>query len=237
MAREVPVFISYARSDGEKHAQELQLPSLCIPGGSQTRGDDARDDPSRTEPSLGPSAAKADARDCRQSLRQRSAAGALAAARNRTDLPAQEESRSAGNPGWTSLATLPAAMDRGTHQCLVGELPTFGRALRPFADNLWCFFSYRLLHDRLTESCAIASRRFVGSASLNCSEGFHGPTCQPRSSAVMNCTGVLQLCKLYSKSRFVGCIRLVDATPSECKSAVKRWCCYEIREVGAFCDR
>jgi hypothetical protein len=158
MAREVPVFISYARSDGEKHAQELQLPSLCIPGGSQTRGDDARDDPSRTEPSLGPSAAKADARDCRQSLRQRSAAGALAAARNRTDLPAQEESRSAGNPGWTSLATLPAAMDRGTHQCLVGELPTFGRALRPFADNLWCFFSYRLLHDRLTEGCAIASR-------------------------------------------------------------------------------
>src|SRR5207245_1840952 len=76
-----------------------KLPSLCIPGGSQTRGDDARDDPSRTEPSLGPSAAKADARDCRQSLRQRSTAEALAAAWNRTDLSAQKKSCSAGNAG------------------------------------------------------------------------------------------------------------------------------------------
>jgi hypothetical protein len=58
----------------------------------------------------------------------------------------------------TSLATLPAALDRGTHQCLAEKLPTLGRALRPFAHDLWCFFSYRLLHDRLTEGCAIASR-------------------------------------------------------------------------------
>jgi transposase len=32
-----------------------------------------------------------------------------------------------------------------------------GRALRPFAHDLWCFFSYRLRHDRLTEGYAIAS--------------------------------------------------------------------------------
>ena len=45
-----------------------KLPSLCIPGGSQTRGDDARDDPSRTESSGGPSAAETSAGDCRQSV-------------------------------------------------------------------------------------------------------------------------------------------------------------------------
>src|SRR6267142_3098135 len=95
--------------------------------------------------------------DCRQSLRQRSAAGALAAARNRTDLSTQEESRSAGNPGRTSLATLQAAMDRGTHQCLAGKLPTPGGALRSLSHDLWRVLSYRLLHDRLTKGCAIAS--------------------------------------------------------------------------------
>src|ERR1700675_4404257 len=45
-----------------------KLPSLCIPGGSQTRGDDACDDPSRTESSGGPSAAEAFAGNCRQSV-------------------------------------------------------------------------------------------------------------------------------------------------------------------------
>ena len=88
------------------------------------------------------------------------APGALAAARNRTDLPAQEESRPSGHPGRTSLATLPAAMDRGTHSCLAGKLPTLGCTLRPFAHDLWCLFSYRLLHDRLTEGCAIASSMY-----------------------------------------------------------------------------
>jgi serine/threonine protein kinase len=42
---------------------------------------------------------------------------------------------------------------------------TFGRALRPIARNLWRVLSYRLLHDRLTEGCAIAFRR----SSLECS--------------------------------------------------------------------
>ena len=45
-----------------------KLPSLCIPGGSPARGDDTRLDPRRTAASRGPTAAEADARDCRQSL-------------------------------------------------------------------------------------------------------------------------------------------------------------------------
>jgi hypothetical protein len=45
------------------------------------------------------------------------------------------------------------------------KFPTFGGALRPIAQNLWRVLSYRLLHDRLTEGCTIASRRF----SLECS--------------------------------------------------------------------
>jgi hypothetical protein len=48
-------------------------------------------------------------------------------------------------------------MDRGTHQRLAGKLPTLGRALRPLANDLWRVLSHRLLHDRLTEGCAIAS--------------------------------------------------------------------------------
>jgi hypothetical protein len=38
------------------------------------------------------------------------------------------------------------------------KLPTLGRTIRPFAHNLRCVLSYRLLHDRLTEGCAIAFR-------------------------------------------------------------------------------
>ena len=71
--------------------------------------------------------------------------------------PHKKQSRSARDAGWPSLAALPAAMDRGTHQRLAGKLPALGCALRPFAHNLWRVLSYRLLHDRLTEGCAIAS--------------------------------------------------------------------------------
>ena len=46
-------------------------------------------------------------------------------------------------------------MDRGTHQRLAGKLPAIGRALRPLAHDLWRVLSHRLLHDRLTEGCAI----------------------------------------------------------------------------------
>src|SRR5271170_3904249 len=134
-----------------------KLPSLCIPGGSQTRGNDPSDDPGRAAASRGPSAAEAAAGDCRQSLRQRSVAEAFAAARDRTDLPAQKESRPACHAGWSRTAALQKALDRGTDQRLARELPALGRALRPLARNLRRVLSHRLLHDRLTEGCAIAS--------------------------------------------------------------------------------
>ena len=43
------------------------------------------------------------------------------------------------------------------HLCVVGQLPTLGRALRPFVDDLSWVLSYRLLHDRLKEGFEIAS--------------------------------------------------------------------------------
>jgi hypothetical protein len=82
--------------------------------------------------------------------------GGEAVSRERTDLPAQKQSRSASDAGWPSLAAIPAAMDRGTHQRLAGKLPALGCPLRPFAHNLRCVHSYRLLHDRLTGGCTIA---------------------------------------------------------------------------------
>src|SRR5882762_3786348 len=45
-----------------------KLPSLCIPGGSPTRGNGARDDPGRAASSRGPTSAEARAGDRRQSL-------------------------------------------------------------------------------------------------------------------------------------------------------------------------
>src|SRR5271169_6633308 len=94
----------------------------------------------------------------RQSVRQRSAARALAATRDRTDLPAQKESRAARNAGWPSAAALQETMDRRTYQRLGREFSTPGGALRSLSHDLWRVLSYRLLHDRLTEGCAIASR-------------------------------------------------------------------------------
>src|SRR6266571_4464438 len=106
-----------------------ETPSLCIPGGSPPRGDDARGDPRRSASPCRPTAAEAGARDCRQSLRQRSAAQAVATARNRTDLPAQEESRSSGHAGWSRAAAVSAPLDRRAYHRLVGELPALGCAL------------------------------------------------------------------------------------------------------------
>src|SRR5260370_40628591 len=131
--------------------------SLCIPGGSPARGDDARSDPRRPPPARGPAAAEARAGDCRQSLRQRSLAKAVAAAWHRADLPAQEESCSSGDTGWSRVAAVSATLDCRTHHRLAGKLPALGRALRPLAPNLPGVLSYCLLHDRLTEGCAIAS--------------------------------------------------------------------------------
>ena len=79
--------------------------------------------------------------------------------RDRTDLPAQEKSHSTRDAGWPSLASLQKAMDCRTDQRLARKLPTLGRAIRPFAHNLRCVLSYRLLHDRLTEGCAIAASK------------------------------------------------------------------------------
>jgi len=45
-----------------------KLPSLCIPGGSQARGDDAGDDPGRAASSRGSTSAEAGAGNRRQSL-------------------------------------------------------------------------------------------------------------------------------------------------------------------------
>ena len=128
------------------------------PRGSQARGNDARGDPDKTTSSGGPSTTETSAGDRRQSVRQRSVAKAVATSRDRIDLSAQEKSHSTRDAGWPSLASLQKAMDCRTDQRLARKLPTLGRALRPFAHDLWRFFSYRLLHDRLTEGCAIASR-------------------------------------------------------------------------------
>src|SRR6266478_7280067 len=105
-----------------------------------------------------PSSAEADAGDRRQSVRQRSVAKAFAASRDRAHLPAQKEPRSAGDAGRSSPEALQKAMDSGAHQRLAGKLPTLGRAIRPFAHDLWRILSYRLLYDRSTKGCAIASR-------------------------------------------------------------------------------
>jgi hypothetical protein len=106
-----------------------KLPSLCIPGGSPTRGDDAPSDLRSTQSSRGPPSAEAAAGDRRHGIRERSAAKAFAASRHRANLPAEEESRSAGDPGRSIPAALQKAVDRGAHQRLAGKLPTLGRAL------------------------------------------------------------------------------------------------------------
>src|ERR1700739_1433761 len=49
------------------------------------------------------------------------------------------------------------AHSRSNRYCSTpSKFATFGRALRPIAQNLGRVLSYRLLHDRLTEGCAIA---------------------------------------------------------------------------------
>jgi hypothetical protein len=77
---------------------------------------------------------------------------------------------SSGNgnpPRQLTLATASRALRRyrrrlgvRTHDRLARQLPTLGSTLRPFAQDLWRVFSYRLFHDRLTEGYAIASSNF-----------------------------------------------------------------------------
>jgi hypothetical protein len=66
------------------------------------------------------------------------------------------QSKETGDTRRPSAAALPEAMDYRTHQRLARQLPALGRPLRPLAHDLWRFLSYRLLHDCLAESCAIA---------------------------------------------------------------------------------
>src|SRR6267378_179183 len=40
----------------------------------------------------------------------------------------------------------------------LAQLPALGSTLRSFAQDPWCVFLHRLLHDRLTEGSAIAPR-------------------------------------------------------------------------------
>src|SRR5579863_9228850 len=143
---------------GRRHGCSSGRPPLfCIPGGGQTRGDDAGVDPRRPTASRGASAPEAGTGDYRQSVRQRSAAHSFAASRDRTDLSAQEEPRSCSHAGWPSAAPVPKTLGDRTHDRLARKLPALGSTLRPFAEDLWCVLSYCLLHDRLTEGCAIAS--------------------------------------------------------------------------------
>src|ERR1700674_4532247 len=134
-------------------------PLFCIPGGSPARGDDARVDPRRPAASRGAPAPEAGAGDYRPSLRQRSVAYSFAASGDRTYLSAQEEPRSSSHSAWPSAAPIPKTLGSRTHDRLARQLPALGSTLRAFAQDLWCVFSHRLLHDRLTEGCAIASSK------------------------------------------------------------------------------
>ena len=104
------------------------------------------------------SSAETDAGDRRQSLRQRSVARAAGTTRNRIDRAASRQPQETGDARWPSTAAVPASLDRRTHQRLARKLPPLGGALRPLAHDLSRVLSYRLLHDRLTEGCAIATQ-------------------------------------------------------------------------------
>jgi hypothetical protein len=109
-----------------------------------------------------PTGSEARAGNCRQRLRQRSAAEAVVAARNRTDLPAQEESRSSGGTGRPRTAAIPTALDRGAHHRLAGKPPAFGGALRQFVYQkpLAGFGGrYRYLQKRVLAICLVVWRR------------------------------------------------------------------------------
>ena len=131
-------------------------PSRCIHGGSPTRRGDARGDPS---PDAGPAAAKAGAGDRRQGLRQRSVAGAVGTPPHRTDRAAPPEPPQTADAGWSCAAPLPASLDCRAHLRLDRQLSPTDGALGSFPHHLQCVFPYRLLHDRLTEGCAIASSK------------------------------------------------------------------------------
>ena len=114
-----------------------KYPLFCIPGGGHTRGDDAGVDPSRATASRGASAPEAGTGDYRQSVRQRSAAHSFAASRDRTDLSAQEESRSCGHARWPSAAPASKTLGDRTRDRLARKIPALGSTLRPFAEDLW----------------------------------------------------------------------------------------------------
>jgi hypothetical protein len=123
-----------------------RLPSLCIPGGGQAR----RPPPSSSSPhpawffrlrrplfrSLG--------QNCRPlTIRSTSAAGVRA-------------THSGTCVRFLTRPLVPPVVERTVR--LTGKLPAADCALRPFADGLSRFLSYRMLHDHLTEGFEIASK-------------------------------------------------------------------------------
>ena len=88
-------------------------------------------------------------------------------------------------------------MDRGAHQRLAGKLSTLGRAIRSLAYNLWRVLSYRLLHDRLTEGCAIASSKVKLGAGASAAAG-------PKGRDVIAATDVTLRAEVLSYSRSRG---------------------------------
>src|SRR6266403_3306870 len=105
----------------------------------------------------GAAAAETAAPDRRSWLRQRPAANTAGGAWDRTDRAASLDSKQAGDPRWTSTATLSKTLENRAHLRVARQLPASGGSLRPLAHDLQRILSYRLLHDRLTEGFEIAS--------------------------------------------------------------------------------
>jgi transposase len=133
-------------------------PLFCVPVGSPARGSDARGDPGRPAASCWPSPAETAAGDCRQGVRQRRAAPEIAAAGHSADRAPPLEPPPDAAARRPRSSTLQTALDGRAHVRLAGELPPSGCPLRPGALDLSRVLSYRLLHDRVAEGCAIGSK-------------------------------------------------------------------------------
>ena len=108
-----------------------------------------------------PASSESAARHCRSGLRQRSSARAVGRARYRIDRPASLESQQAAHPGWSCTAPIPSSLENRTHVRLARQLSPPGRSLRPLHHHLRSFFSYRLLHDHITQGFEMTCRGSV----------------------------------------------------------------------------
>ena len=84
---------------------------------------------------------------------------------------------------WRHSAALRAALHAGANARLTGDFPPSGRPLAPLALGLPDLFTYRLLLDRFTEGCAIASSVPNGSH-------ISGRRSQPSKSLTRLWTGI-----------------------------------------------